>query len=43
TYSNHWISSPNFRPAIEQFIAQEADSIRAYAHEARASLPFKQK
>lgn len=42
TYSNHWISSSDFRPAIEQFIAQEADSIRTYANEARASLPFKQ-
>lgn len=41
TYSNHWISSSDFRPAIEQFIAQETDSIRAYANEARASLPFK--
>lgn len=41
TYSNHWLSSPVFRPAIEQFIAQEADSIRTYADEARASLPFK--
>lgn len=42
TYSNHWLSSPIFRPAIEQFIAQEADSIRRYADDARTSLPFKQ-
>lgn len=41
TYSNHWISSPVFRPAIAQFIAQEAEGIRRYADEARGSLPFK--
>jgi predicted N-acyltransferase len=41
TYSNHWLRSPVFRPAIEQFLIQEASNIRGYADDARESLPFK--
>lgn len=41
TYSNHWIREPGFRAAIEHFIATEADSIHAYAADARAHLPYK--
>lgn len=42
TYSNHWIQEPGFRAAIENFIETEADSIHAYAADARSHLPFKQ-
>lgn len=42
TFSNHWIQEPGFRAAIENFIGTEADSIHAYAADARAHLPFKQ-
>ncbi|HSC67926.1 MAG TPA: GNAT family N-acetyltransferase [Cellvibrio sp.] len=42
TYSNHWICEPAFRTAIDNFIQTEAESILAYADDARAHLPFKQ-
>lgn len=42
TYSNHWIADPNFRPALQQFVAQEAESVRAYALDVQELLPFKQ-
>jgi predicted N-acyltransferase len=41
TYSNHWIKEAGFRKALEQFMAEEATSIQAYAEDARAHLPFK--
>lgn len=42
TYSNHWITEPGFRTAIEQFVTEEAEAIRTYAEDAKAHLPFKQ-
>jgi len=41
TYSNHWISHPQFRQAIEDFVQQEKISIDHYLQEAAALLPFK--
>ena len=42
TYSNHWLAAPNFRTAINQFIAEEQHGIKAYAKAASAQLPFKE-
>lgn len=42
TYSNHWIKEPTFRPAINNFLQEEAEQIRLYAEQATQSLPFKQ-
>lgn len=41
THSHHWIDAPEFRHAIEQFIAEEALAIKSYADEAKKLLPFK--
>lgn len=41
TYSNHWITDPEFRHAINHFIAQEAEGIKHYAQQASELLPFK--
>lgn len=41
THSHHWITEPQFRTAIERFIAEEALGIKNYADEVRHSLPFK--
>ena len=43
THSHHWIQAPEFRGAIEHFIAEEAKAIAAYAEEVRAALPFKER
>lgn len=41
TYSNHSIRSRQFRPAIENFLAQEREHIQTYIQEAAQLLPFK--
>jgi len=41
TYSNHEISHPAFREAIETFTAQETEQNRRYMKEAAKLLPFK--
>ncbi|WP_416377405.1 GNAT family N-acetyltransferase [Cellvibrio sp. NN19] len=43
TYSHHWLKAPQFRNAIDQFIAEEALAIQHYADEVRDALPFKQR
>lgn len=41
TYSNHWISDPDFREAIADFTLREATHIDAYIEDASSYLPFK--
>jgi uncharacterized protein len=42
TYSHHWIKDKNFRPAIQHFLNEEAEAVKAYAEEAKGLLPFRQ-
>ncbi|WP_206860696.1 GNAT family N-acetyltransferase [Lysobacter changpingensis] len=39
--SRHWIAHPQFRDALRDWCAQEAESIRAYARTLAAHSPFK--
>jgi uncharacterized protein len=41
TWSHHWIKDKNFRPAIQHFLIEEAEAVKAYAEEAKGLLPFK--
>jgi uncharacterized protein len=41
TYSNHWISHPQFSAAINQFIEEETDHLSQYQVLAEKHLPFK--
>lgn len=42
THSWHSIDQPGFRPAIEAFIADEADQVAAYYDQATKLLPYRQ-
>jgi len=42
TCSYHWINNAEFRPAIEQFCAQEQEHNAHYIADARSYLPFKE-
>jgi predicted N-acyltransferase len=42
TWSNHWISDPQFAEAIADFTRREAPHIEAYIAQASDYLPFKQ-
>ncbi|MGB1238779.1 MAG: GNAT family N-acetyltransferase [Pseudomonadales bacterium] len=42
TYSSHYIAHPQFREAIDDFLARERPTIDRYQSEARALLPFKE-
>ena len=41
TYSAHWISEPNFKDAIENFVNNEEQQINAYVEATSKYLPFK--
>jgi uncharacterized protein len=41
TYSQHWIQSPEFQTAINHFLLEEAEAIKAYVIDAKELLPFK--
>ena len=41
TYSAHWISEPNFKDAIENFVNNEEKHINAYVKATSKYLPFK--
>lgn len=41
TYSSHWISHPEFRNAIGDFLKSEADHIQHYQNELQSHSPFK--
>lgn len=41
SYSNHWISHPEFRLAINQFLKEESPHVEAYFEYTRTRLPFK--
>ena len=41
TYSAHWISEPNFKDAIENFVTNEEQHINAYVKATSKYLPFK--
>ena len=41
TYSNHWISHPQFSAAIDQFIKEEINHLSKYQQLASKHLPFK--
>ena len=41
TYSAHWISEPNFKDAIENFVNNEEQHINAYVKATSKYLPFK--
>ena len=41
TYSAHWISEPNFKDAIENFVSKEEKHIKAYVDATSKYLPFK--
>ena len=41
TYSAHWISEPNFKDAIENFVNNEEQHIKAYVKATSKYLPFK--
>ena len=41
TWSNHWIATEDFRPAIDRFLAEERHSVMHYLSAAREYLPFK--
>ncbi len=41
TYSNHWISHPEFSNAIDRFIAEEKNHIAHYQQVAQKYLPYK--
>ncbi len=43
TYSNHWISQPDFSHAIADFLHREETHIRAYQREACTLLPFRER
>ena len=40
TYSNHYLVAEEFRPAIAQFLQEEAGHIQQYVADARTLLPF---
>jgi len=42
THSAHWISQPEFRTAIEQFLQQETEHIDQYQASLRQHSPFRQ-
>jgi len=42
TYSHHWLKAPEFQTAIQHFLIEEAEAVKAYADEAAELLPFKQ-
>ncbi|MDG1772151.1 MAG: GNAT family N-acetyltransferase [Oceanicoccus sp.] len=41
TWSNHWIAEPAFAAAIEDFIAQDNQSMEGYIAQASEMLPFR--
>ena len=41
TYSAHWISDAQFRPAIADFLQREQTAVHRYKQELLAALPFK--
>lgn len=41
TWSNHWIAHPQFRAAVDDFLAREKVSMAGYIEEAKSLLPFK--
>ena len=41
TWSNHWVATEDFRPAIDRFLAEERHSVTHYLSAAREHLPFK--
>lgn len=43
TWSNHWIATPEFRPAINHFLLDEQKELALYMEDARRHLPFKQR
>lgn len=42
TRSYHWIENPQFRTAIDHFLAEERADLARYIEEASAALPFRQ-
>lgn len=40
-YSNHWISHPDFKNALQRFLTDEKHHISAYKEQAATLLPFK--
>ena len=43
TYSNHWISHPEFSAAIEQFLEEEKQHLTQYQRLAEKHLPYKKR
>ena len=43
TYSNHWISHPEFSAAIKHFLEEEKQHLQQYQRNASDHLPFKKK
>jgi hypothetical protein len=41
THSLHWIAEPEFRAAIQRFLAQETMAIQHHMDQAIEMLPFK--
>jgi predicted N-acyltransferase len=41
THSAHWIADSDFRNAIAQFVAEEAQHMTAYCHELEAHSPYR--
>lgn len=41
TWSAHWISDPEFRAAIADYLSRERPMVAAYCEDAREHLPFK--
>jgi predicted N-acyltransferase len=41
TESYHWLAHPQFRDAVQRFLASEQPAVLAYQQEMRAFLPFK--
>ncbi|MBK0059742.1 N-acetyltransferase [Pseudomonas sp. S44] len=42
TRSWHYLRHPGLRRAVDEFLAQERDGVRAYAEQAREMLPYRQ-
>lgn len=42
TYSNHWVANPDFKQAINRFLKEEEQYIRAFLARSAEYLPFKQ-
>ena len=42
TDSWHYLRHPGLREAVEEFLVQERDAVRAWAEDARQSLPYRQ-